>query len=389
MLVTSTQQSLKQPAKDDLHNITTCPFKFHQYLIWSRSCSYHPSYFSRAIVLIAVINMETNLPSNLQHYLDLHIKPSKEDADSRISETGLASFTYFPKLPLELRLRIWKAVSSNPRNIDLWLGKIKLGDMMLDENKILAGMPAFTSTSIPPAILQCCQESREEGLKNYRLSFGLDLAFDGGLRVSMEPRIYINWKVDRVCLMDTLSYKPFWFKTLFNLLKVSKLGSVAFAVDIWWDTEEATPCLSDVYQLFDPDEWLQPWLSEIPEVILFPSIYAPGSRTESLTANSLTQGGPGMVIQWVDFAKAFTSVKAILEDLRNLIQGRMKDKREKQQSVAESPAKAALDVITHPEPDIKICDVLYVLDASFDFMRNSRNNRNEDHEMGYVDITIY
>ncbi|EPE37063.1 hypothetical protein GLAREA_09226 [Glarea lozoyensis ATCC 20868] len=84
-------------------------------------------------------------------------------------------FHYFQKLPIELRLKIWKEVCRFPRIVE-----------PLSSNK-----PNFPSESLAPALLHVCREAREEGLKIYEMlpSYG-DL--------SRFRETYINWQVDYV-----------------------------------------------------------------------------------------------------------------------------------------------------------------------------------------------
>lgn len=61
-------------------------------------------------------------------------------------------------------------------------------------------MVSYRIGSKPPAILQVNQESRLEALKHYQLDFGNSV---GHMSLASEPKIYINWNVDRICIMDS------------------------------------------------------------------------------------------------------------------------------------------------------------------------------------------
>ncbi|KAE8448349.1 hypothetical protein EG329_009593 [Mollisiaceae sp. DMI_Dod_QoI] len=81
------------------------------------------------------------------------------------------SFTNFPELPSELRLKIWEYALPGPRI---------LGVGHKTQYKTIYGRAIPTifewRTSDPvPSILHACHESREEALKNYRPSFGIPL----------------------------------------------------------------------------------------------------------------------------------------------------------------------------------------------------------------------
>ncbi|RYO74014.1 hypothetical protein DL764_011021 [Monosporascus ibericus] len=91
------------------------------------------------------------------------------DAQSR------AAFEFFPRLPAELRLEIWR-LSCSERVVEVFYDS--------DEDRCL-------TTSKPPAILHTCRESRNEGLRIFRKSFGT---------TSHEPRIYFCPELDTLYL---------------------------------------------------------------------------------------------------------------------------------------------------------------------------------------------
>ncbi|KAH7327168.1 hypothetical protein BKA65DRAFT_480887 [Rhexocercosporidium sp. MPI-PUGE-AT-0058] len=104
----------------------------------------------------------------------------------------LTKFKLFPKLPLELRRRIWADAASVPRNVDLHCS--------IDNFH-------FFSTSCIPAILHTNSESRNEGLRHYKATFGRAASSSREEKASgcsLEPRIYVNWAVDTICVMSLL-----------------------------------------------------------------------------------------------------------------------------------------------------------------------------------------
>ncbi|KAI1306881.1 hypothetical protein F5Y03DRAFT_131015 [Xylaria venustula] len=80
-------------------------------------------------------------------------------------------FTFFTRLPTELRLQIWRS-SCHRRVVEVFYDPEKC---------------CCTTTAPVPAVLQTCHESRCEALRIYERSFGT---------TSHEPRIYFNRDMD-------------------------------------------------------------------------------------------------------------------------------------------------------------------------------------------------
>ncbi|KAG4439082.1 hypothetical protein IFR05_005424 [Cadophora sp. M221] len=117
----------------------------------------------------------------------------------------LTKFTIFPQLPLELRNLIWAEAAYVLRNVDIHFSTDK---------------SRFFSTSSIPTILHATPESRAEGLKYYKATFGRVTIIseedkDGNVSISsseedevvvlgcaLEPRVYVNWAVDTICVMS-------------------------------------------------------------------------------------------------------------------------------------------------------------------------------------------
>jgi hypothetical protein len=78
----------------------------------------------------------------------------------------LSTFTCFPRLAPEIRLKIWCLAVLEPRILEL---------EFLDEGRWHSPTPY---SAITPASLHVCRESRQEALKTYqRLSFGVWINF--------------------------------------------------------------------------------------------------------------------------------------------------------------------------------------------------------------------
>jgi hypothetical protein len=97
----------------------------------------------------------------------------------------LEKFTLFPKLPIELRTKIWEESISEPRVVVVYISNFGFKTQFCI---------TFASSTPVPAILHVGREARQAGLKHYTLSFGSysDKFYKG------EPTIYVNMKKDTV-----------------------------------------------------------------------------------------------------------------------------------------------------------------------------------------------
>jgi len=101
----------------------------------------------------------------------------------------LKSFVLFQEFPVEIKLKIFRAMAHIPRTVAVSLKEI--GRMPMSEEPIFK----YVSPMRPPAILQVCQAAREEALKFYRLEF--DLKYYGpSMALFLDGTIYVNFKVD-------------------------------------------------------------------------------------------------------------------------------------------------------------------------------------------------
>jgi hypothetical protein len=120
------------------------------------------------------------------------------DASSSQTRWPPTSFTKFPKLPSELRLKIWSFATPGPRNVRI---DYKVLSATLKEMKHPEFTP-YTSAEPPPAIFQVCRESRAEAQKmgTHKLSFGS--------KFHHEARIYFDFSQDTLNLGDGTGKKP-------------------------------------------------------------------------------------------------------------------------------------------------------------------------------------
>jgi hypothetical protein len=130
------------------------------------------------------------------------------------------TFTCFPKLPIELRLKIWKEASSVPRRICVYIRVLAQPfeeDDSDGEDEDNDGEDDLTFTSfiylatwphLP--VLRTSRESRIESLKHYKLAFGVEKKkrTRPSITLSSPANTYINGKADRICLSNTYVLKP-------------------------------------------------------------------------------------------------------------------------------------------------------------------------------------
>ena len=81
-------------------------------------------------------------------------------ANMLLSAVSLNHFTLFPKLPIELRLKIWREALPGPRIIEAYYDYHESSDGDISDGVIRINQP-------PPVLLSVCFESREETLRQY------------------------------------------------------------------------------------------------------------------------------------------------------------------------------------------------------------------------------
>jgi hypothetical protein len=105
------------------------------------------------------------------------------------------TFTLFPKLPSELRLKIWRLAAPGPRTVPVEY-RMKYDTF---EGKRVSTFSGWRSSDPVPVILHICHEARDEALKSYQPAFG---------SYFQQPKIYINFDIDTVLFgmeLETLS----------------------------------------------------------------------------------------------------------------------------------------------------------------------------------------
>jgi hypothetical protein len=124
-------------------------------------------------------------------------------------------FKKFPKLPAELRVKIWKLVPE-PRIVEVLFPM----DGRKNKHKFCAKIPA---------ILHVCQESRHEGLKEYHPAFDSKWALN---------RVYFNFELDTLCYS---SYSSWSQKSVFlRKIKFADLNRIQNVALKHWEIDTAS-----------------------------------------------------------------------------------------------------------------------------------------------------
>jgi hypothetical protein len=106
----------------------------------------------------------------------------------------LEAFTLFPKLPIEIRLKIWGVTASVARDVTL-------APKNLITNRL-------NCQSLHPAIMHTCKESRQEGKRHYELCPETCFRRRFGFRLPVSGT-WINFSVDRFVIPGYCSLYPY------------------------------------------------------------------------------------------------------------------------------------------------------------------------------------
>jgi hypothetical protein len=207
------------------------------------------------------------------------------DSDSKESTTCKA-FHRFPDLPVEIRLRIWGLCCfTTIRNIALEIDIVDSEVLNFSHGFQHPLLYKYHSGTSHPSILQTSREARDEALKYYDLSFGVEYVYElANYTYSAPPHIYINWANDRLVILRPCQFWDICDHTnvyqfpinavpLFTeLLTTKKLKRLAY--NCLQETEDAVAAHDDLHSL-DPGEGdenldlIYPERSSIDEVIFF------------------------------------------------------------------------------------------------------------------------
>jgi len=95
------------------------------------------------------------------------------------------TFTLFPKLPPEIRLKIWRYITPGPRIVEIQYATEPKRLVESIPGTLRPVGPGWISKDPQPIVLHICQESRMEALKRYQLALG-----------TYENLIYVDFSVD-------------------------------------------------------------------------------------------------------------------------------------------------------------------------------------------------
>jgi hypothetical protein len=116
------------------------------------------------------------------------------------------SFTSFPKLPAEVRLKIWSLALPGPRVITIAPDYSSAPEFFDPEHPHSTRYKARACTKPVPALLHCSFESRAVALKSYELSFRTNL---------QKKPIYFDFRKDSLCMINIPalhSFMRFWLE---------------------------------------------------------------------------------------------------------------------------------------------------------------------------------
>ncbi|KAI9736541.1 MAG: hypothetical protein M1818_006052 [Claussenomyces sp. TS43310] len=113
---------------------------------------------------------------------------------------GRRTFTLFPHLPAELRLKIWEEVLHITHRPDVWLSPRPSPVFDIHGNRYLVHGYVYTTPKQPiPCLLRTSHEARVTALQHYQLAFAAQTS---------GPRIYLNYARDRP-FIRTRSHEEF------------------------------------------------------------------------------------------------------------------------------------------------------------------------------------
>jgi hypothetical protein len=152
-------------------------------------------------------------------------KPTKNSVESR----QLSSFHCFEKLPIELRVMIWK-MTMVPRIVEVSFSPER----------------GFHTRTITPIALRACPDSRSAALHAYQICFG---------NMLYPPRILLNFSIDTIYLHTNMNSEVMLLFTGLQPHEANNLRRIAISEDInrnWYDGEDVEVNAFDVIKMAVP-----------------------------------------------------------------------------------------------------------------------------------------
>lgn len=131
-------------------------------------------------------------------------------------------FTYFPKLPVELRLQIWKHTLPGPRVIDVNVDYVSPFHPKNHEKDFIQ------LNCSPPVVLHICQESREVALNMYTLRLNTTSAPSPAPLDPETDNISLRWSFE-----DVDNFNFFGGAHFLEEGVRGKIRRFAMEIDVW------------------------------------------------------------------------------------------------------------------------------------------------------------
>ncbi|PMD31557.1 hypothetical protein L207DRAFT_537025 [Hyaloscypha variabilis F] len=216
-----------------------------------------------------------------------------------------------------------------------------------------------------PAVLHTCHESRVEGLKNYTLDFGVeDISSFPSSTFKSQPRTYVNWKVDRLCLVAPADFADSKkYGDLYEFVRLCRKKQPRFLAFNCYD--DSVGCCKAMFDgqigwreilLFSVDKY-ELTKQTLKKKVAFPT-FTEGIPSPLVSANPRKYGETayknGGDIEWEDKG----DIEDLLSGERTLL--RLFKKHEKKLAERELEALSddcSLPASTWRRPKIKLCIV--------------------------------
>jgi 2EXR family len=150
----------------------------------------------------------------------------------------LETFTLFSQLPIEIRTKVWKLLSFQPRKVKLFFDR---PPVILNKRRSIDGQSRI------PVVLRICQESRKEGLRHYTLcKEKVPIRLPVGDWIN---HLYINFNVDHFMHGFVLEYGEGFLSSNFDLEVLEKIRFIDAHYDAHYSMATRQTHLNDFQSL--------------------------------------------------------------------------------------------------------------------------------------------